>query len=109
MKRVLKDDGFIIITTPNLAALSRRIRLLFGISPQIDIGVINEQGDDLSVGHIRYFTVPTLEKLLKRNGLTIENRLSDYISLNKLRFKRLAKFWPSLGTDIIIKARHESI
>ena len=103
--RILKDNGFLVITTPNLASLARRLRLLVGISPQIDIGIINEYGDDLSVGHIRYFTFNTLKKLLERNNFEAVLATSDYITFNKFRSKKLAKILPTLGFSIVIKAQ----
>ncbi|MBU2544922.1 class I SAM-dependent methyltransferase [Patescibacteria group bacterium] len=54
--RVLKTNGFLFISMPNLAALHNRILLLFGRQPRCI---------SLSVGsHFRGFTFPAWKKLL---------------------------------------------
>ncbi len=105
IKRVLKPNGALVLTTPNIAALTRRIRLLFGVNPDIEIGLILPDGKTKSAGHIRYFTIKTLEKLLNRNGFFIDKWKSDYITLKSLRLTKLAKIFPSLGFGLIVKAK----
>ncbi len=103
IKRKLKKDGYIIITTPNLATLGRRLLLLFGKNPHIEYYLRED-----SAGHIRYFVKETIFKLLSDNGFKIEKYLSDEVNFNAkgtFKSKFLAKIFPSLGRSIIIKAR----
>jgi len=56
--RVLKSDGHLIVAVPNIAVFGNRIKLLFG-KP---IDWIDTYGE-----HIRAFTKPSLEALLKKH------------------------------------------
>jgi 2-polyprenyl-3-methyl-5-hydroxy-6-metoxy-1,4-benzoquinol methylase len=102
IKRVMRDDGYLILTTPNLATLGNRIRLLFGKNPSMDICL--EKGP----GHIRYFVKSSLKDLLEINGFSIKKYESDIVSLSpggKIRNKKLAKWFPSIGRSICIIAQ----
>lgn len=98
IKKVLKKDGYLVLTTPNIAALTRRIKLLFGINPHLETCL--EEG----AGHLRYFTFKSLKDLLIKNGFYIKNSTTDFISLHKLKMVKISKIFPALGRQIIIKA-----
>ena len=66
IRKVLKPRGALILTTPNIASLARRILLLLGMSPLIEV-----TSRDYDAGHIRYFTRTTLKKLLEENGYEV--------------------------------------
>lgn len=104
IKRVLKPEGSLVITTPNIAALTRRLRLLLGRNPHIDIGLISPQGEK-SAGHIRYFTIKSLEQLLCRNGFKIERWRTDFILFYSLRLVKLGKLFPSLGWGLLVNSK----
>ena len=57
--RVLKDDGQLLISTPNLASWFNRVALLFGIQPAFSEvsykKVFGRPGSEI-VGHLRLFT-----------------------------------------------------
>lgn len=100
---VLKEQGRLIISTPNLAALGRRIFLLFGINPHIELTARKEDA-----GHIRYFTLGGLRRLLRENGFEITKFRSDYISFytkGRLRCAFLARLFPILGNSLIVECR----
>jgi len=100
--RVLKPDGFLVLSTPNLAALGRRLLLLFNRNPHIEISF---RGG--AAGHVRYFIKRTLVGLLEKNGFSVRCFTSDVINLSAhggLRLVRLAKVFPSLGRSLIVKA-----
>ena len=99
IKRVLKKKGILIVTTPNLAALTRRIKLLFGRNPNIDISLQD------SSGHVRYYTFSSLKELFKRYDFKIEQEESDFILFKRFRFPRLVNIFKSFGWTIIIKVR----
>jgi methionine biosynthesis protein MetW len=63
-RRLIKDDGFIIITTPNFLIFSNRIRMLFGKFEYTEDGFLDR-------GHVHFFTLPSLKKFLNINGLKI--------------------------------------
>lgn len=75
IRRILKDKGFLIFSTPNIATLFNRIRLLFGkpILKPVD-KVFKENCDGGWVhgfGHIREYTLFELINLLKKYQFSI--------------------------------------
>ncbi len=99
--RVIKDCGFLVITTPNVAALTKRLKILFrGSHEMFENGLKQADGS----GHIRFFSIKSLEQLLERNGFKVVDVTSDFVLLKSLRLKKLASFIPSIGWTIIIKA-----
>jgi len=101
IKRILKPNGFLILSTPNIATLGRRLMLLFGINPLIETSLT--QGS----GHIRYFTINSLQKLLEKHDFKIIIFTSDTINFtNNGQFQSqvLAKIFPNFGARLIVKA-----
>jgi 2-polyprenyl-3-methyl-5-hydroxy-6-metoxy-1,4-benzoquinol methylase len=64
IKMVLKENGKLIITTPNLLVFSNRIRILFGYFEYTEKGIIIPE-------HIRFFSHDSLVKFLKKNGFKV--------------------------------------
>jgi len=102
-KRVLKTNGFLILTTPNLASLGRRLFLLFGKNPLIETGCL-----DARAGHIRYFVKESLTALLKHRNFEIIKFESTVVNFNvkgTLCSRKLAKIFPTLGSTLIVKCQ----
>lgn len=103
IKRVLNPNGFLILSTPNIATLGRRLMLLFGKNPLIETSLDN------SAGHIRYFTKKSLEDLLNKHHFNVVSFKSDTINFDnkgKIQSQFLAKLFPTMGARIIIKAQN---
>ena len=66
--RVLKDHGILLLTTPNMAYLGSRVRLLCGRRPP----VIDCRANNTTPGHIRAFTYYDLKKLFEDHDFIIE-------------------------------------
>jgi len=101
IKRLLKPKGRLILSTPNIASLGRRLYLFAGISPIIE----DSPNEKDSSGHIRYFTRKSLEKLLVKHRLRIKVCKSDIVNLSgngQIRSGALASLFPSLGQSIIV-------
>jgi len=108
--RVLRPGGALVLTTPNLASLENRLRLLFGRYPMwMDVGV---EG----TGHLRYYTPGVLRRQLAQHGLTVERHVGNWVPLVPQRWldDRRAPWlavtgdwWPSLAMGILVKARRE--
>jgi methionine biosynthesis protein MetW len=106
--RVLKPNGVLIMTTPNVCFLSSRIKVMFGKLPYASAPF-----------HFQYFTLSSLKKLLKESGFTIERAMGNMI-FGECIFDRLkvpflkfistypAKFLPTLSANLIIKSRKVS-
>lgn len=71
MARVMKSDGFAILSTPNLASWLNRLLLLLGMQPLFSevstikqFGRFKEKSSDYPVGHLRLFTLRALKQFL---------------------------------------------
>lgn len=62
--KYLKDDGFIIISLPNIANWKIRLKLLFGNFDYEDHGILDKN-------HLRFFTKKNTIKLISDAGLKI--------------------------------------
>lgn len=100
VRRMLKPKGYLLISTPNLASLGRRLMLLLGLSPIIEVSP-NEID---SPGHIRYFTFKTLKRLLGKHGFEILVKRSDVLNLTNdgvVRSLLIPKLFPTISQSII--------
>ena len=98
--RLLKPKGHLLISTPNIASLGRRVFLLLGINPLLEVSITRAE----TAGHIRYFTFNSLNKLISDNHFQLKSYSSDIINLNNtgtLRSKILGQVFPHLGQSII--------
>ena len=106
--RVLRPGGALVVSTPNLASLENRVRLLLGRYPMwMDVGVDG-------AGHLRYYTPRVLRHQLARHGLRVERHVGNWVPLVPQRWldDRRAPWlavtgdwWPSLAMGIVMKAR----
>ncbi len=104
IKRILKKDGRVIITTPNAASFPRRVLLLLGMNPFFEASP-KFRGDEVA-GHLRYFTYDLFRDFLYFHGLEIEERTSDVVNFSSTVSSRiLAKIFPALGRSIIVRAK----
>lgn len=100
-KRVLKPNGILILTTPNLAGFDDRIKFIFGESPRH----VNPVHPYLKL-HIRQFTKSSLKKILSKYGffdIKIKSNFVKFYFPNnlKVQFRLLARVFPSLGGSLI--------
>lgn len=107
-ERVLKKGGLLILSTPNIASLPSRVRLLFGFYPKwVAPSPEHYQPGD----HIRAFTKSVLKDLVERCGFRVEKIISNLVSFLPTRRTSppwsisLGKIFPSLGEILILKAR----
>lgn len=76
MHRILKPGGFLIINTPNIAFIKKRLILAFGKFPSTSQP--NEGIGDAPLfdgGHLHYFTYRSLRLVLERTGFQIIRRM----------------------------------
>lgn len=104
-RRVLRPGGRIIVTTPNLASMARRLFLLAGLNPQCEL---SERAP--AAGHIRYYVPASLRSLLRSHGFTVTRHVSDVVSFSgdgKAEVRWLAQLCPSIGRALIMEARKD--
>lgn len=108
VRRVLQPGGALVLTTPNLASLENRVRLLLGVYPRwVDVELAGE-------GHVRAYTAPVLGRQLERLGFRVEAVTGNFVPLlpqqllNDVLVPALARtgdWLPRLSQGLIVKAR----
>ncbi len=105
--RVLMETGILILSTPNIASLTSRLRMLLGRGPKFYSSALGWEFG----GHIRIFTSRTLTRLLEENGFAVEEMTANVVSFMPTRLTRrpwsvtLGRLMPGLGEVLIVKAR----
>jgi 2-polyprenyl-3-methyl-5-hydroxy-6-metoxy-1,4-benzoquinol methylase len=98
LARVIAPGGWLVVTTPNLVALSGRAQLLLGRSPHN----VEFDASPGTSGHIRYFTFDTLELLLRRAGLRPLGRWTNVAHFSVLGSSELVgRLLPGLGHTLV--------
>jgi len=104
IKRVLKKDGELILTTPNTASLARRIMLLVGLNPFFEASFGFPK--NATAGHIRFYTKDLLEDFLKYKGFKVIEFTSDVVNFTpKISSTYLANIFPKIGRGLIFKVK----
>ncbi len=100
--RKVVGEGFLLITTPNLTALAKRLKLLLGKSP-LDIFKITPYGE---YTHLREYTLNELVNCLEDSGYQIVQK--NIIQSWKHRLDIIFSFFyffPSLRDNLFIVAK----
>ena len=115
--RILKPQGKLIITVPNLASSGNRLLMLLGFAPY-NLQVRARTG----AGHLRLFTFRTLKKLLLDYNFTVQKMTSTVVIFPFFRLrpnipeyrqpriffsKFLARLFPKLGESIVVIAENK--
>jgi 2-polyprenyl-3-methyl-5-hydroxy-6-metoxy-1,4-benzoquinol methylase len=99
----LKKGGLLLLTTPNVASLGRRIMLIFGKNPFLEYS-LNLPYKDFNVGHIRYYTRGNLEEQLTNCGFKNIHIKGDKINiLDWLVIPNIiAQFLPNVSRNLMV-------
>ncbi len=116
ISRVLKPDGTLVLTTPNLASWFNRLLLIVGIQP-----IFTETSLHANLGrrfmtlgqmkptqgHLKIFTLPALKEMLAANGFAIERiEGAMFPEANPAAaLDRLFSYVPSLSSNFVVMAR----
>jgi SAM-dependent methyltransferase len=106
IRRVLKPNGWVILTTPNAASLGKRLLLLFGKNPFYEASL--GYPPNASPGHLRFFTKGLLCDFLRYKNFSIFKIEADVVhfsSSGNTYSKKLADLFPTFGSCFIVKAR----
>lgn len=104
INRILKSNGLLVITTPNLGGLNDRLRFLFGRTPRHT----NALSADHYL-HIRPFTYHGLREILEKGGFKIQQFASNKIRFNPFSSPDIDSYFlsnilPGLGAALIVSA-----
>lgn len=108
IKRILTGDGELILSTPNVASLGRRLWLLIGKNPYFEASY--GYPEYAHAGHVRFFTRNLLVGYLRHKGFEIMSFSSDVVNIGAsgvFASAILARIFPTLGRSLIVKARLE--
>lgn len=118
--RILRPDGYALLTTPNLASWRNRLVLLFGWQPfGTEVSTRTRVGNPRVVqavpsGHIRVFVPRALRELSEMcgfwveylGGLVVDGSSGDWIEIaSRTVDKIIARFCPTLCDELVIKLR----
>ena len=111
VRRVLRPDGVLLLSTPNLAAWFNRGLVGLGIQPvfsEVSLrGVYGRPGHEV-VGHLRLFTRRALVEFLTARGFRCERVLgAPYHDVPRLLrpLDRSLSRWPSMASILLVQAR----
>lgn len=105
VRRVLKDNGVFVLSTPNIVCLVNRMKILFGLPPSYF---------GKGSGHVQCFTFKTLKETLSEDGFEIVKGQPLFISVPPRRItlklgmkynRKIAKIFPTLNDIILVKAQ----
>lgn len=102
IRMLLKPGGKLILTTPNVASLGRRLMLLIGLNPILEYTARNSDA-----GHIRYVTFSDVRNLLTSNKYDVsklEGSVVNFGASGKIKSRLLAKMWKELSASILVVA-----
>ena len=110
IKRVLKPGGTLVLTTPNLASLENRLRLLFGFQPLF--ADYTSRMDN----HLRVYVARALLSQVREAGFAVEKHAGSFIPICWAKLQKmnvilmpllslLADLFPSLAMHTICVAR----
>lgn len=103
---VLKSGGTLLLTTPNLVSLGRRLLFLLGKNPFIEYSTLLPT-KDINVGHIRYYTKSNLLDQLKFNKFKFVTIVGDRINISPHLYIpfSVARFFPTVSRNLIVSCR----
>lgn len=120
VNRVLRNEGYLLVTTPNLCAWFNRFLFLFGVQPLfvetstksklIGSGFLKRfKKGETPVGHLRIFSIGAVKDLLLDNGFEIvlirgavfDSGFPRWL----LTIDNVFRLFSSLSSDFVILAR----
>jgi SAM-dependent methyltransferase len=117
--RILKRNGVVIVTTPNLCAWHSRILMLCGIQPicyeassedaRVGFGPLKKiKRDSLPVGHLRLFSLRALTEIFQRYQFdidTVRGTEFDYFHGSIRLLDRMLSVLPGIASGLMVAAR----
>lgn len=102
IKKVLKPDGILVLTIPNICRLPYRGLMMFGYAPRF---AVEYRATGKEAGHIRAFDIHRIKNLLEDHKFKIEKINGDVVNFMIFKSSFLANIFPNLANTLILKAR----
>lgn len=102
--RVLDVPGILVLSTPNVCSLGRRLLMCLGKNAYFEASFSVPKH---ASGHLRFLTRDLVNELLHANGFRPKWWGSDvvnFVGSGELASQRLAQLVPGLGRSIIVRA-----
>lgn len=116
LRELMKPDGWLLLSTPNLAGWIDRLSLLFGMQPHtMEVSfvpfrfgnplierLLSYGPHNVAAGHLRVFTLRALKRFLRWHGIRpvriggCVNHSFDFVS------RLLAGWWPGMVGDVVV-------
>ncbi len=96
-KQLVSDDGYMVISIPNVAYAGVVASLMMAQFPYADLGILDRT-------HLRFFTGPSFRILLQRLGYRIEKWLTHQVSVEYTEFKDTFERLPSVVKEYLLKS-----
>lgn len=104
IRALLKPHGTLLLTTPNVASLGRRLLLLLGRNPYLEFSTALPSSD-FNVGHVRYYTAKNLRDQLTAHRFKTIQITGDRVNLYPAYLPRsVARHVPSLSRNLLARA-----
>ena len=103
-RRVLKDDGIFVLTTPNILRLQNLKSIMFRGKQLATLRSLTQKEELGYIGHIREYTKKELKEILEYCGF-ITFKSCMYEGSRHLPTKILAASFPSYSTTIMLACR----
>ena len=118
INRILKNNGHLILTTPNLNSWISRMLFLFGIQPlNYECSTVSSiygygflkkfKKQDWPIGHVRLFNMKSLIDILENNGFAvkkIQGVVFEFMPQPLRLPDRLFSYFPSLASGLVVHA-----
>lgn len=102
---VLKKGGTLLVTTPNIASLARRIMLICGFNPHLEYSSRYMDFLPGAVGHIRYYTHSNLKHQLTLAGFRDVVTNGDRVNFIVFSSTFMARLFPTLSVNILCSCK----
>jgi predicted TPR repeat methyltransferase len=94
VRRALADDGHMFVSVPNIANITVRLGLLFGVFEYRDRGI-------LDYTHLRFYTMRTIKREVENAGFHIEEIRGSSVPIRLIAGKYTPEFLLRIGERLL--------
>src|SRR5688572_14254598 len=94
VRRALRDDGHVFISVPNIANITVRLGLLFGVFEYRDRGILDST-------HLRFYTKRTIRREVEKAGFRIEEIRGSSVPIRLIAGRFTPEFLLRIGERIL--------